>query len=66
MAGLKAGPAKIRLAQEGFPFARYVTYAILLDRIFRFPVTGPRVRKVGRFVRYMRADVEDWLDRRAK
>jgi hypothetical protein len=33
-----------RLAQEGFPFARYVTYAILFDRIFRFPITGPRVR----------------------
>ncbi len=27
-----------------FPFARYVTYAILLDRIFRFPITGARVR----------------------
>ena len=33
-----------RLAQEGFPFARYVTYAILFDRIFRFPITGARVR----------------------
>src|SRR4030095_10993294 len=27
-----------------FPFARYVSYAILLDRIFRFPITGNRVR----------------------
>jgi hypothetical protein len=33
-----------RLAGSGFPFAHYVTYAILLDRIFRFPITGPRVR----------------------
>lgn len=33
-----------RLAAEGFPFARYVGYAILLDRIFRFPLTGPRKR----------------------
>jgi hypothetical protein len=33
-----------RLAGEGFPFATYVTYAILLDRIFRFPITGPRIR----------------------
>jgi hypothetical protein len=33
-----------RLAAEGFPFARYVCWAILLDRIFRFPITGPRVR----------------------
>ena len=26
------------------PHARYVQYAILFDRIFRFPVTGSRVR----------------------
>jgi hypothetical protein len=37
------GEAK-RLTEEGFPFAHYVSYAILLDRIFRFPITGPRVR----------------------
>ena len=29
---------------EGFAFARYVQYAILFDRLFRFPVTGSRVR----------------------
>jgi hypothetical protein len=33
-----------RLADEGFPFARYVTWAILLDRVLRFPITGSRVR----------------------
>ena len=33
-----------QLAAEGFPFARYVCWAILLDRIFRFPITGARVR----------------------
>ena len=33
-----------RLAKEGCPFARYVCMAIVLDRIFRFPITGPRVR----------------------
>lgn len=33
-----------RLAREGFPFARNVCYAIILDRIFRFPLTGSRVR----------------------
>jgi hypothetical protein len=33
-----------RLARQGFPFARYVCWAIVLDRIFRFPITGPRVR----------------------
>jgi hypothetical protein len=33
-----------RLVREGFSFAEYVTYAILFDRIFRFPITGPRIR----------------------
>lgn len=33
-----------RLAEEAFPFAHYVRYAILFDRIFRFPVVGPRVK----------------------
>jgi hypothetical protein len=32
------------LAHDGFPFARYVQYAILFDRILRFPITGTRVR----------------------
>lgn len=34
----------VKLEQEGFAFARYVQHAILLDRLFRFPITGPRVR----------------------
>ena len=34
----------VRLESEGFAFARHVQYAILLDRLFRFPVTGSRVR----------------------
>ena len=33
-----------RAVREGFPFARYVQYAILFDRILRFPITGNRVR----------------------
>lgn len=33
-----------RLASEDFPFAQNVCSAIVLDRIFRFPITGPRVR----------------------
>ncbi len=33
-----------RLAREGLPFARYVCWAIVLDRVFRFPITGSRVR----------------------
>jgi hypothetical protein len=32
------------LARDGFPFARYVQYAIFFDRILRFPITGDRVR----------------------
>ena len=34
----------VRLEREGFTFARYIQYAILFDRLFRFPVTGSRVR----------------------
>jgi hypothetical protein len=34
----------VKLEQSGFGFARYVQYAILFDRLFRFPVTGSRVR----------------------
>ncbi len=30
--------------EEGFAFARHVQYAILFDRLFRFPVTGSRTR----------------------
>ena len=33
-----------QLAASGFPFARYVCWAIVLDRIFRFPITGTRIR----------------------
>lgn len=32
-----------QLAQE-FPFAEYVQYGVLFDRLFRFPLTGGRVR----------------------
>jgi hypothetical protein len=34
----------VKLEEEGFRFARYVQYAILFDRLFRFPITGSRVR----------------------
>jgi hypothetical protein len=34
----------VKLEAEGFAFARYVQYAILFDRLFRFPVTGTRKR----------------------
>jgi hypothetical protein len=32
------------LERGGVAFARYVQYAILLDRLLRFPITGSRVR----------------------
>jgi hypothetical protein len=32
------------LERDGLAFARYVQYAILLDRALRFPITGSRVR----------------------
>ncbi|MEA2185517.1 MAG: hypothetical protein QOK16_528 [Solirubrobacteraceae bacterium] len=34
----------VALEREGFGFARNVQYAVLLDRMLRFPVTGQRVR----------------------
>ncbi len=32
------------LERDGTPFARHVQYAILLDRLLRFPITGSRTR----------------------
>ena len=34
----------VELVDRGFHFAGYVQYAILFDRILRFPITGNRVR----------------------
>jgi hypothetical protein len=34
----------MELERSGIAFARHVQYAILLDRLLRFPITGPRVR----------------------
>ena len=59
-----------RLAESGFPFARYVCYAILLDRIFRFPITGTRVRNYDAlggqllFAYLHQKDVLLWCDNR--
>jgi hypothetical protein len=59
-----------RLAESEFPFARYVCYAILLDRIFRFPITGPRVRNYDAlggqllFAYLHQKDVLLWRDNR--
>jgi len=59
-----------KLAAEGFPFARYVCYAVLLDRIFRFPITGTRVRNYDAlggqllFAYLHQRDVLVWSDNR--
>ena len=59
-----------RLAAEGFPFGRYVTWAIVLDRVFRFPITGPRVRNYDAlggqllFAYLHQHDVVVWRDNR--
>jgi hypothetical protein len=34
----------VKLEAEGFPLARHIQYTILFDRLFRFPLTGNRVR----------------------
>jgi hypothetical protein len=34
----------VELEREGLSLARHVRYAILFDRLFRFPITGSRVR----------------------
>ena len=41
---LTAFAQAVELEREGVAFARYVQYAILLDRLLRFPITGARVR----------------------
>jgi hypothetical protein len=41
---LTAFSQAVELERGGFAFARNVQYAILLDRLFRFPITGSRVR----------------------
>ncbi|MQA76415.1 MAG: hypothetical protein GEU88_19170 [Solirubrobacterales bacterium] len=41
---LTAFAAAVELEREGFAFARHAQYAILFDRLFRFPITGSRVR----------------------
>ncbi|WP_249010269.1 DUF6421 family protein [Conexibacter sp. DBS9H8] len=41
---LTAFAQSLELEADGVSFARYVQYAILLDRLLRFPITGSRVR----------------------
>jgi hypothetical protein len=60
----------VKLEEEAVPYARYVQYAILFDRLFRFPITGERVRNYDGlggqllFAYLHRNDVLRWTDNR--
>ncbi|HAM71646.1 MAG TPA: hypothetical protein DCM86_08395 [Verrucomicrobiales bacterium] len=41
---LRAFGEAMKLKASGCPLAQYVPYAILLDRVFRFPLSGTRVK----------------------
>src|SRR5438067_1831426 len=59
-----------KLEAEGVVFARHVQYAILLDRLLRFPITGGRVRNYDGlggqllFAYLHRQGYLDWTDNR--
>ncbi|MDP4511115.1 DUF6421 family protein [Nonomuraea turcica] len=60
----------VKLEQQGVPHARYVQHAILFDRLFRFPISGERVRNYDGlggqllFAYLHRNDVVRWTDNR--
>lgn len=60
----------VRLAAEGLPQAKPVQYAVLFDRLFRFPITGDRVRNYDGlggqllFAYLHKNDVLRWTDNR--
>ncbi|MER7205799.1 DUF6421 family protein [Streptosporangium sp. NPDC000239] len=60
----------VKLEREGVPHARYVQIAILFDRLFRFPITGDRVRNYDGlggqllFAYLHRNDIVRWTDNR--
>ncbi|PZG11151.1 DUF6421 family protein [Nonomuraea aridisoli] len=60
----------VKLEEQGVPHARYVQLAILFDRLFRFPITGERVRNYDGlggqllFAYLHRNDVVRWTDNR--
>jgi hypothetical protein len=67
---LTAFKEAVKLADEGVPQARDVQYAVLFDRVFRFPVTGERVRNYDGlggqllFAYLHQHDVLRWTDNR--
>ncbi|GAA3688607.1 DUF6421 family protein [Nonomuraea antimicrobica] len=60
----------VELEARGVPHARYVQHAILFDRLFRFPISGERVRNYDGlggqllFAYLHRNDVVRWTDNR--
>ncbi|WP_157244322.1 DUF6421 family protein [Nonomuraea typhae] len=60
----------VQLERQGVPHARYVQLAILFDRLFRFPITGERVRNYDGlggqllFAYLHRNDIVRWTDNR--
>jgi Family of unknown function (DUF6421) len=67
---LTAFKEAVRLEADGVPQARDVQYAVLFDRMFRFPVSGERVRNYDGlggqllFAYLHRHDVVRWTDNR--
>ncbi|MDV9176057.1 DUF6421 family protein [Streptomyces sp. W16] len=65
---LTAFKEAVRLEADGVPQARDVQYAVLCDRMFRFPVTGERVRNYDGlggqllFAYLHKHDVVRWTD----
>jgi len=60
----------VKLEKEGVPHARYVQLAVLFDRLFRFPITGDRIRNYDGlggqllFAYLHRNDIVRWTDNR--
>ncbi|SDG21206.1 hypothetical protein SAMN05421505_102270 [Sinosporangium album] len=60
----------VKLEAEGVPHARYVQIAVLFDRMFRFPITGDRVRNYDGlggqllFAYLHKVDIVRWTDNR--
>ncbi|WP_214326756.1 DUF6421 family protein [Nonomuraea sediminis] len=60
----------VELERQGVAHARYVQHAILFDRLFRFPITGDRVRNYDGlggqllFAYLHRNDIVRWTDNR--
>ncbi|MCK2220531.1 DUF6421 family protein [Actinomadura sp. ATCC 31491] len=60
----------VELERQGVPHARYVQHAILFDRLFRFPISGARVRNYDGlggqllFAYLHRNDIVRWTDNR--